>query len=131
MKKVTVLTLIMALCAFSVQAQEVTERDTTVFKVTEVMPQYPGGQTEMMAFMGKMEYHAATYGERVQGKVFLQFIVEKDGSISSVHVAKTSGYPELDEVAVSHVRQMPNWKPGSQKGKPVRVQYVLPVLFKL
>lgn len=131
MKKVAVLMLIMALCGIAAQAQTKTESDTTIFKVAEVMPEYPGGHTEMLQYIMQLKYPEIARADNHAGTVYLQFIIEKDGSISHVVSVKSSGHAELDEAAVAHISQMPQWKPGYHSGQPVRVQYVLPVKFKL
>lgn len=131
MKKVNVIMLIMALCSIAAQAQTKTENDTSIYNITEVMPEYPGGDTEMMKYMMSIKYPDIARLAKQDGTVFIRFIVEKDGSISNVSPIKSSGHAELDKTAVEHISQMPQWKPGYQNGQPVRVQYVLPVKFKL
>ena len=102
-----------------------------LFSVVEVMPQYPGGQIAMMKYiMENMKYPEQAMKEGIQGRVAVSFIVEKDGSISDVKPV-LSVHPLLNKEAVRVVKSMPKWSPGKQNGKPVRVQLIVPIMFKL
>ena len=102
-----------------------------VFDVVEVMPQFPGGQTAMLQYMMKnIKYPKQAMKEGIQGRVTVSFIVEKDGRVSNVRLLR-SVQPLLDKEAIRVVKSMPKWSPGKQKGKPVRVRFNLPVMFKL
>ncbi len=113
-------------------AQDNPKQHDEFFKTVEVMPEYPGGQSELMAYMVKVNLPKAEYAiPPGDVAVYVSFVIEKDGSVSNVTAAKSSGIDVLDETAIAHVRKMPNWKPGYQDGKAVRVQYVVPFKFKL
>lgn len=102
-----------------------------IFTVVEQAPEFPGGTPEMYKYLGQnMKYPQMAKEAGVQGKVFVQFVVEKDGSITDTKVLRGIG-TGCDEEALRVVNKMPNWKPGKQRGKPVRVKYTLPVHFKL
>jgi protein TonB len=102
-----------------------------VFDMPEQMPQFPGGGDAMDQFVNaNIKYPPVAKEKRIQGKVYVQFIVEKDGSISDVVVRRGTN-ELLDAEAVRVVKLMPKWKPGSMKGKPVRVRYTLPITFSL
>ena len=102
-----------------------------LFSVVEVMPQYPGGQIAMMKYiMENMKYPEQAMKKGIQGRVAVSFIVEKDGSISNVRPIH-SVHTLLDKEAVRVVKSMPKWSPGKQHGKPVRVQLIVPIMFKL
>ena len=108
-----------------------TKKNDMVFDVVEVMPQYPGGQIAMLKYiMENMKYPEQAMKEGIQGRVAVRFIVEKDGSISDVKPV-LSVHPLLNKEAVRVVKSMPKWSPGKQNGKPVRVRFNLPVMFKL
>lgn len=108
-----------------------TKKNNMVFDVVEVMPQYPGGQIAMMKYiMENMKYPKQAMKEGIQGRVAVSFIVEKDGSISDVKPI-LSVHPLLNKEAVRVVKSMPKWTPGKQNGKPVRVRFNLPIMFKL
>ena len=108
-----------------------TKKNDMVFDVVEVMPQFPGGQIAMLKYiMENMKYPEQAMKEGIQGRVAVRFIVEKDGSISDVKPI-LSVHPLLNKEAVRVVESMPKWTPGKQNGKPVRVRYNLPVMFKL
>ena len=102
-----------------------------VIEKAEVMPQFPGGDQAMMDFVAKnVQYPEEAKEKEISGRVMVGFIVEKDGSISDVKVVKGIG-GGCDEEAVRVVKAMPKWKPGKEKGKPVRVSYMMPFTFKL
>ena len=94
-------------------------------------PSFPGGQHELYSYLGKnIKYPAVARKNNIQGKVFLSFIVEPTGAISSVKVLKGVS-KELNEEAVRVIKSSPNWNPAVLKGKPVRVMFNLPVNFTL
>ena len=112
---------------------KVTEEDydQLTFNVVEKMPEFEGGMDGMMSFLQKnIKYPAEAKEKGKKGRVLVQFVVEKDGSIVEPKVVKSVS-PELDAEALRVVQMMPKWKPGQQRGKNVRVQFTLPVLFKL
>ena len=99
--------------------------------MVEQKPLFPGGDKAMYKWLNdNIIYPAAASEEGVQGKVTVQFIVEKDGSISHVQVVRGK-HPALDAEAARVIRKMPRWTPGRNNGQPVRVTYHLPVQFKL
>lgn len=101
------------------------------FDVVEQMPEFPGGQEALMKFLSEsVKYPKEASKDGVQGRVVVQFVVEKDGSISEVEVVKKVN-EHLDAEAVRVVNAMPKWKPGKQKGENVRVMYTLPISFRL
>ena len=101
------------------------------FDVVEEMPVYPGGMPAMMDFFYKnMKYPKEAFDAKQEGRVIAQFVVEKNGSITDAHIVKSVS-PALDAEALRIVNAMPNWTPGRQNGKPVRVKYTVPISFKL
>lgn len=106
--------------------------ENPVYEVVEVMPEFPqGGMSGLMAFLSQnIKYPAEAQKNGTQGRVSVQFIVNADGSISDIGILRGAS-PELDGEAVRVISSMPNWKPGMQKGKPVRVKYTVPVMFRL
>lgn len=107
------------------------EEETKVFDIVEQMPMYPGGPTAMMKFLSEnIHYPVVAQENGVQGRVTVAFVVERDGSITDVHVARGVD-PSLDKEAVRVVKSMPKWQPGKQNGSTVRVKYNVPVLFRL
>lgn len=102
-----------------------------VHTVVEQEPEFPGGQGTMMAHISRnVRYPEMAVEEGIQGKCFISFVVEPDGQITDVKVER-GVHPYLDREALRVVQDMPRWKPGFQDGKPVRVRYNLPVVFKL
>lgn len=102
-----------------------------VFTIVEVMPEFPGGQEALNAFIAKnLKYPEQAVEDGIEGMVFVTFVVEKDGKISGARVLRGIG-GGCSEEALRVVRRMPNWNPGTQRGEAVRVQYNLPIRFKL
>lgn len=100
-------------------------------EVCEELPEYPGGMEELFAFLAKnIKYPVPALQAEQQGRVIVRFVVEQDGSITDLEVLKGVS-PLLDAEAVRVVKSMPRWTPGKQKGQNVRVQFVLPVAFRL
>lgn len=107
------------------------EVSTKVFDVVEEMPSFPGGQGALMSYLASnIEYPVVAQENGVQGRVIVSFVVERDGSISDVRVARSVD-PSLDREAQRVVKSMPRWKPGKQNGSAVRVKYTVPVVFRL
>jgi TonB family protein len=105
--------------------------DKEVFTVVETMPAYPGGEKALYKFMREnVKYPEEAKLKNIQGRVFVSFIVETDGSVSNVQVLRGIG-GGCDEEGVRVVSSMPKWTPGKQRGKAVRVQYNLPIKFAL
>ena len=108
--------------------------DTTknvVYDVTETMPQFPGGQGVMMKYLAaNIKYPASAVKAKKQGRVIVAFVIQKDGSVTNARIVKSVD-PELDAEALRIVKAMPNWTPGTQDGKPVDVNYTIPVVFSL
>ena len=97
----------------------------------EVQPSYPGGMDKFYAYLSKaIRYPAPAQEANVQGKVFLSFIVEKNGSLTDIKVERKLGYG-TDEEAVRVLKASPKWIPGIQNGRPVRVKYNIPISFAL
>ncbi len=102
-----------------------------VLIVVEEMPSFPGGMPAFFEFVSReLRYPEEARAKGVVGKVFVTFVVERDGSISDIKVIRGIG-SGCDEEALRVVRQMPAWKPGQHGGKMVRVQQSLPITFKL
>ena len=108
--------------------------DTTknvVYDVTETMPQFPGGQGVMMKYLAaNIKYPASAVKAKKQGRVIVSFVIQKDGSVTNARIVRSVD-PELDAEALRIVKAMPNWTPGTQDGKPVNVNYTIPVVFSL
>ena len=116
--------------AAPVEAPE--EEEEVVFVVVEKMPEFPGGQQALFKYLSEnVKYPVIAQENGIQGRVICQFVVNRDGSIVDVEVVRSGGDPSLDKEAVRVIKSMPKWKPGQQRGKPVRVKYTVPVNFKL
>ena len=108
--------------------EEATEE---IFVVVEQQPEFPGGTSALMKFLGdNIKYPVIAQENGIQGRVITNFVVERDGSISDVQVVRGQD-PSLDKEAVRVIKTMPRWTPGQQRGKPVRVRFTLPVVFRL
>ncbi|MBE6292793.1 MAG: M56 family metallopeptidase [Bacteroidales bacterium] len=107
------------------------EEQGEIFQVVEEHPQFPGGDAELMKFLQQnVKYPKEAQEQGKQGRVIVQFVVNKDGSISNDTIVRSVD-PLLDAEALRVVRSMPNWTPGKQRGKEVRVRFTLPVTFRL
>ena len=102
-----------------------------IFMVVEDQPEFPGGTAALLEYLRKnIKYPAICRENNIQGRVLVTFIVNKDGAIVEPEVVKSVN-PSLDKEALRVISTMPNWKTGSQRGKPVRVKYTVPVNFRL
>ena len=111
--------------------QTVMEQSDEVYQVVEETPEYPGGTEAMYKFLrDNIHYPAKAKEEGVEGRVYVAFVVEADGRLSDIKVLRGIG-GGCDEEAVRVVEAMPRWKPGRHHDKAVRVQYYLPIVFKL
>lgn len=109
---------------------EVVDEDIIV-DVAEIMPEFPGGMAALMKYLGtNIKYPTISQEMGSMGRVIVQFVVDKDGTITNPTVARgVDAY--LDKEAIRVVSSMPKWKPGVQNGKKVRVKYTVPVVFRL
>ena len=104
--------------------------DDKVYEVVDVMPEFPGGETELLKYMARnVKYPAESIKNKEEGSLSLSFIINKDGSLSDIKVVKILT-PLLDAEAVRVVKNMPKWTPGKVKGKVVRVAYTTPITYK-
>ena len=107
------------------------EEENKVFDVVEQMPSFPGGPAALMKYLSEnMRYPAVAEENGIQGRVTVQFVIEKDGSVTDVRTMKSVD-PALDREAERVVKSMPKWIPGKQNGSAVRVKYFVPVVFRL
>lgn len=140
MKKLLLMLLLAVFGLSTVSAQKtmvstsrpvVSQKNQKVYDVVDEMPQYPGGMGEFLDYLiQSVRYPEDAEKQKVEGRVIACFVVETDGSISDVTIAKPV-FPSLDAEAVRVLQAMPKWTPGKQNGKPVRVKYAVPVTFKL
>ncbi len=102
-----------------------------VFRAVEQMPQFPGGEAELMKYISKnIKYPPMAMENNIQGRVVVQFVVTKNGSIGEVKVIRSKD-PDLDKEAVRVVKTLPKFIPGKMNGQAVNVWYTLPIMFKL
>ena len=112
-----------------IEEEEVVEQE--IFQIVEEMPSFPGGEQKLMEYVVKnVKYPQIAKETGIKGRVFVSFVVEPDGSVSNVKVLRGIG-GGCDEEAMRVVKSLPKWKPGKQRGKAVRVSYMLPVNFQL
>lgn len=97
----------------------------------ETLPEFPGGNEALMKFISKnLKYPKSAIKDDIQGKVYVKFIVDKNGFVKDAHIAK-GVREDLDKAALDVVNKMLQWKPGTQKGKTVEVKFTLPIAFRL
>ncbi|MCK9342938.1 MAG: energy transducer TonB [Massilibacteroides sp.] len=111
--------------------EEEEEAGQQIFTVVEKMPEFPGGLTALLHFVAKsIHYPVIAQENGIQGRVICAFVVNRDGSVTNAEVLRGVD-PSLDKEAIRVINTMPKWTPGEQRGKPVRVKYTLPVMFRL
>ncbi len=122
---------IVCLMTASAQKTVVSQSKQNVYDAVEQMPEFPGGMPAMIEYLqNNLKYPKDAIKQQVGGRVMVMFVVETDGSLSNVRVARKV-FHSLDTEAVRVVKSMPKWKPGKEKGRLVRVNYTLPVVFSL
>ncbi|KXB08907.1 energy transducer TonB [candidate division MSBL1 archaeon SCGC-AAA382M17] len=114
------------------QKEEEEEEEEQIFVVVEDMPQFKGGGINAFRkyVQENIEYPTVAAENGIEGTVFIKFVVDTDGGISNVTVMRGVD-PALNEEAMSVIRNAPKWEPGQQRGQPVRVQFTIPIVFKL
>ncbi len=101
------------------------------FAVIEDKPEFPGGMAGLLKYIAThTKYPQIAKENGISGKVYVQFVIGKDGKVTDVKVVRGRD-PYLDKEAVRVVKSLPAWKPGKQRGKPVKVSYIVPINFKL
>ena len=128
-----VLTLGVCMAGFcpSLSAQEKKPAEATTFIQVEEMPEFPGGEKALLYWVAKeIKYPSEALRNKIEGTVYVNFVVDRDGGISNARVLRAVD-PALDEEALRVVSNLPKWKPGLQRGKPVRVSFTIPIRFKL
>jgi protein TonB len=112
-------------------AEEEEEGDSQVFFIVEDMPEFPGGELALRKYIANsIKYPVIAQENGIQGKVYVTFVVDKDGSVSDARIARGVD-PSIDKEALRVVNSLPKWKPGKQLGKTVRVSYTVPINFVL
>ncbi len=114
--------------AIKVEEEDVKEEE--IFQIVEEMPEFPGGQEGLLKFLAGITYPPIARENDIEGTVYIRFVIDKAGQVTNVEVARGAD-KILNEAALNHVKKMPSWKPGKQRGKPVKVQYVVPIRFRL
>ncbi|MBQ5616684.1 MAG: energy transducer TonB [Bacteroidaceae bacterium] len=128
--------------ALNIQAQIATEKNNATdcvttdevfdFQVVDKKPKFPGGMTSLQSYINRsLKYPQVSRENNSQGRVIVRFIINNNGTVTSPQVVRSSGDFYLDMEAVRVIESMPKWKPGKHKGKPVRVFFTLPIVFKL
>ena len=128
MKNITliILTTLFSLSLFSQSKDSIVDLDTTVYAIVEVMPEFSGGEAKLFEYLSKnFKFESCYFENRVRSTLYFEFIVEKNGKISNAKIIK--GKSCMDEELIKTIENMPTWKPGKQRGKPVRVKFVVPL----
>jgi protein TonB len=130
-----ILTIVIFTCGYSQDLSTVIDDTVSynpiIFDVVEMMPQFPGGDGARIMYLNQNIHYPRDARENgIQGRVLITFVVEEDGRISNVTLIKGIG-GGCDEEALNLVKNMPNWIPGQQKGKNVRVQFNMPIEFRI
>ena len=114
-----------------IQQEKEEEEESQVFFIVEDMPEFPGGEIALRKFIANaIKYPVIAQENGIQGKVYVNFVVDKDGSVINAKIARGVD-PSLDKEALRVVNSLPKWKPGMQRGKAVKVSYTVPISFVL
>lgn len=115
-----------------VEVKQEEEVDEVInFYVIEDKPEFPGGEAALLQWVAKnTQYPPIAKDMGIKGKVFVQFIIDKEGKVTNVEIIRGVD-PSLDKEALRVVKSMPSWKPGKQRGKPVKVSFQIPINFTL
>lgn len=135
MKKIIISIVFIILTAYASigQTHETNESliEGPVFVAVEQMPNFPGGNVKLMEYIGShLQYPKVAQDKGIQGRVIVSFVVNTDGSISDAEIVRSLD-PSCDEEVLRLVNSMPRWIPGKTDGKNVRVQYTMPLMFKM
>lgn len=127
------MSMMAVLCIMTMSAQKtvVSQKSQKVYDTVDQMPEFAGGMSALIDYLStNIKYPQDAIKQNLSGRVMVMFVVETDGSISNVKVAKNV-FPSLDAEAVRVVKAMPKWIPGRHKGKIVRVNYIVPIVFSI
>ena len=128
MKKLFLIMFFMAFVSVNAYSQS-DDSDNSVYAMVDERAQFPGGQNEMLKYLQEnLQYPEAAKANNVHGRVFVKFVVERDGSLSDIQIFRGLG-SGCDEEAIRLIQSMPKWKPGKNKGKEVRTSMTVPVNF--
>ena len=135
MKKIIMMLMLAALgFAATAQTENTPTREASVdevYTVVEQNPEFPGGMEALYRYLASnLSYPDEAKASMIEGKVFVTFVIERDGMVTGVKTIR-SPHPMLTQEAERVVKAMPKWKPGKQRGKKVRVQYTIPINFQL
>ena len=132
MKKLLfILICFLPITVFSQNSAETDTSNEKIFTYVEEMPEFPGGDEALFKYLAQsIKYPKGTADAKIQGRVYITFVISKEGKTEQVKVMRGIG-TSFDQEAIRVIEEMPNWKPGTQNGKAVNVQYSLPINFKL
>lgn len=131
MKKLLFILMLCFTALATAGAQQTEKPLGKVYDIVEVMPQFPGGQGELMKFLrNNVKYPAEAQKKKIEGRVIVTFVVDKKGRVVNPMVER-SVHPLLDAEALRVVKRMPKWTPGRMNGESVNVKFLLPITFKL
>lgn len=131
MKTTFLILILVAFCSFAVNAQENVKKKGDVYMEAEVMPEYPGGIEGLKSFLVEnVTYPENAKKNKITGKVYVSFVIDESGEVINTRIARGVD-PDLDKEALRVVGLMEKWTPGMEVGKPVKVQFTLPIQFAL
>ena len=131
MQRLSIFISFLCLSSFLTASNAWSQSDDTVYSLVEKQPAFPGGMRTFFAFLdGELKYPQEALVNNIEGRVFMEYVVEKDGSLSSFKVLKGIG-SGCDEEAIRVLKNSPKWSPGKNKGREVRVKMALPIHFKI
>jgi len=129
--KLMIPVMLLMVVNFTINAQNDENKNKVYFEEVDVMPEYPGGKDALFKFISEnVQYPENAKKEGITGKVYVSFVVDKDGSVNDVGIARGVD-SELDKEALRVIKKLKNWKPGKKEGELVKVGFTLPIKFAL
>ena len=129
--KLMIPVMLLMVVSFSVNGQNNEKKNNVYFEEVDEMPEYPGGKEGLFKFISEnVQYPEKAKKEAITGKVFVSFVIDKDGSVTDVKIARSVN-PELDDEAVRVVKKLKKWTPGKKDGEVVKVGFTMPIKFAL
>lgn len=129
-KLIVILTILFPVVSFSQDSYGQLPKEE-IYEFVDTEPEFPGGEQNMYQYIiNNIKYPETAKENNIQGRVYVKFVVTKDGNITDVEIAR-SVESSIDAEAIRVIKSMPKWKPGTQRGKPVNVRFTLPIKFSL
>ncbi len=115
--------------AYAQNGTPTVDNDDKVYTIVDVLPKFPNGDLALLKYANSVGYPAHAYQNKMQGTVYIQFVINTTGNAEDLKVMRSSGYNYLDSISMAHLAKMPTWTPGVKDGKNVKVNFTIPIKF--